>query len=99
MDGKFNKIINGGLIMEFRENQKVRVNGCTVNDGTCAGCNRGKTVAEAGEVGYVCEITEFLFDKVIVVHFLERNAKVGFREKELEIIEDYDPDKMEWIAV
>lgn len=85
--------------MEFRENQKVRVLGCTKSDGTCAGCNRGKVVAEEGEEGFVCQITEFLFEPVVVVHFLETNKKVGFRKHELEIIEDYDPDGMVWTKV
>jgi nitrogen fixation protein NifZ len=89
----------GGNTMEFRENQKVRVTGCTKSDGTCSGCNRGHVVAEEGEEGFVCQVTEFLFEPVIVVHFLHNNKKIGFRKHELEIIEDYDPDKMEWTVV
>lgn len=85
--------------MDFKVNQKVEVLDCTASDGTCAGCQRGHKVAETGETGYVCELTEFLFEPVVVVHFIERNTKIGFRKHELKILEDYDPDRMEWQKV
>jgi len=87
--------------MEFRLNQKVRVAKNIKDDGTCAcnGGSRGKTVAEEGMTGYVCDITEFLFEPVVVVHFLDTNKKIGFRKKELEIVEDFNPDTMEWMKV
>lgn len=86
--------------MEFRQNQKVRVTKVIKDDGTCCGgCSRGKKVADEGDEGYVCQITEFLFEPVVVVHFLETNKKIGFREKELEIIEDFDPDELVWTKV
>ena len=85
--------------MEYRVNQKVRVIRDICDDGTCAKCSRGKLVASEHEEGFVKDITEFLFEKVIVVHFLEKDKVVGFRENELEIIEDYDCDNNKWIKM
>ncbi|MBB5021611.1 nitrogen fixation protein NifZ [Desulfurispira natronophila] len=85
--------------MEFRVNQRVRVSRDVRNDGTCSSCKSGCIVARAGDEGFVREVSEFLFRPAIMVHFLERNAVLGFREDELEIVEDYDPDAGEWRKV
>lgn len=87
--------------MEFRVNQKVRVKQDTRNDGTCSGncISCGSMVALKGDTGYVRKIGEFMYEPVIEVHFIETNKVIGFRKRELEIIEDYDPDAMTWTAV
>ncbi|WP_022850369.1 nitrogen fixation protein NifZ [Limisalsivibrio acetivorans] len=82
--------------MIFKQNQKVRVKKLIRSDGTCAGCSRGSKVAEIGDSGFVREITEFMFKPVIVIHFMESGKILGFREQELEIVEDFNPDTGEW---
>jgi nitrogen fixation protein NifZ len=83
----------------FKRNQKVRVKKIVKNDGTCFGCKRGNMMADVGDVGYVNDVTEFMYAPVVVVHFMERDFKVGMREKELELLEDYNDETGEWIAV
>lgn len=85
--------------MAFIENQKVRVKKEIRSDGTCAGCDRGFPVALLGEEGFICEITEFLFDDVYVVHFVDKNQRIGFRESELDLVEDFDPETGQWEKV
>ncbi|WP_277656885.1 nitrogen fixation protein NifZ [Seleniivibrio woodruffii] len=85
--------------MELKYNQKVRVTKMIRDDGTCAGCKRGTPVAFEGMEGFICDVTEFHFEPVYVVHFLETNQKLGFRGKELEIIEDYDEEEGRWIVL
>ncbi|ADU65016.1 nitrogen fixation protein NifZ [Desulfurispirillum indicum] len=82
--------------MEFRVNQRVRVNKDVRNDGTCGSCKSGCVVAHEGDEGFVREVTEFLFRPAVVVHFLEKNKVIGFRPEELELVEDYNPDTGEW---
>ena len=79
--------------MELKVNQKVLVTKMIRNDGTCAGCKRGTPVAYEGMEGFICEITEFHFEPVYVVHFLDINKKLGFRAQELEVIEDFDEEE------
>jgi len=85
--------------INFRINQKVKVRKNIRNDGTCCGCSKGGVIAYEGAIGYVCDITEFLFERVIVVHFIEKNKKIGFREHELEILEDFDLDTGKWVKI
>jgi nitrogen fixation protein NifZ len=79
----------------FKINQKVKVKKIIKDDGSCSGCGskRGDVVAEVGMEGFVCDITDFLFKPVIVVHF------IGFREEELDIIEDFDEEEGKWIML
>jgi len=85
--------------MQFKKNQKVMVKKEIRSDGTCFKSARGKIIANKYDKGFIKEITEFLFDTVIVVHFLEKNKVIGFRKDELEIIEDYDEEKNIWIEL
>lgn len=84
----------------FIPNQKVRVKSITRADTTCAGmCSKcGQVIADEGDEGFVCELTEFLFEPVVVVHFIEKNKRIGFRPNELEILEDFNPETGEWFA-
>jgi len=87
--------------LTFKVNQKVRVTKIIKDDGSCSGCNskRGDVVAKPGWEGFVCDITDFLFKPVIVVHFIEEQIKIGFRESELEIVEDFDEETGEWVVL
>ncbi|WP_303851571.1 nitrogen fixation protein NifZ [Seleniivibrio woodruffii] len=85
--------------MELKVNQKVLVTKMIRNDGTCAGCKRGTPVAYEGMEGFICEITEFHFEPVYVVHFLDINKKLGFRAQELEVIEDFDEEEGKWTVL
>jgi nitrogen fixation protein NifZ len=85
----------------FKINQKVKVKKIIKDDGSCSGCGskRGDVVAEVGMEGFVCDITDFLFKPVIVVHFIEKQKRIGFREEELDIIEDFDEEEGKWIML
>lgn len=85
--------------MELKVNQKVIVTKMIRDDGTCAGCKRGMPVAMEGQEGFVCDIQEFHFEPVYVVHFIETNRKVGFRAPELEVLEDFDDETGKWTVV
>lgn len=85
--------------MQFRKNQKVRVLRRVTSDSTCPGCRSGCELASAGDIGYVHDVAEALFRPLVAVHFIERSQIVGFREQELEILEDYDPDQCCWIPL
>lgn len=83
----------------FIRNQKVRVRKDTKNDGTCSSCRTGCVIAKAGEEGFVRRVGEFMGEAVVEVHFFVNNRLVGFREKELELVEDFNPDTGEWVPV
>lgn len=85
--------------MELKVNQKVIVKKMIRDDGTCSGCKRGMPVAMEGEEGFICDIQEFHFEPVYVVHFIEKNQKIGFREPELEVLEDFDDETGAWTVV
>lgn len=85
--------------MKFRPCQKVRVLKDIRNDGTCAGCNRGKIILKKGSEGFIREIGEFLYFQVIYTHFLDEDKIVGLREDEIEIIEDFDEETGKWIKI
>ena len=85
--------------MIFRPCQKIRVIKDIRNDGTCAGCNRGKIILKKGAEGFIREIGEFLDSTVIYAHFIEEDKIVGLREQEIELIEDFDEEGGGWIKV
>lgn len=80
-------------------NSLVRVNKIIRDDGTCAGCSRGEEIAFVGLQGFICDIQDFLFEPVYVVHFMESNRRIGFREKELDLLEDFDEETETWVRV
>lgn len=85
--------------MELKVNQKVLVKKMIRDDGSCHGCKRGTPVAFEGQEGFICEISEFHFEPVYVVHFLETNQKLGFRVQELAVIEDFDDETGKWTVL
>jgi nitrogen fixation protein NifZ len=69
----------------FALNQRVRALTAVRNDGTYPGIPRGGALIEAGDVGYVHSIGEFLQRYYIyAVDFVERGRIVGMRAHELE---------------
>ncbi|PLX69510.1 MAG: nitrogen fixation protein NifZ [Denitrovibrio sp.] len=85
--------------MKLTINSLVRVNKIIRDDGTCGGCSRGDEIAYVGLEGYICDIQDFLFEPVYVVHFLESNRRIGFRVGELDLIEEFDEDTETWRKV
>lgn len=85
--------------MELKVNQKVLVKKMIRNDGSCQGCSRGTPVAYDGMSGFICDISEFHFEPVYVVHFMDINKKIGFREPELEVLEDFDEETGKWTVI
>jgi nitrogen fixation protein NifZ len=85
--------------MKLKINQLVKVNKVIRSDGTCAGCSRGDEIAYVGLQGFICDIQDFLFEPVYVVHFMESNRRIGFRESELDIIEDFNEETETWTKV
>jgi len=85
--------------MKLKINQLVRVNKIIRDDGTCAGCSRGEEIAYVGLTGFICDIQDFLFEPVYVVHFMDSNRRIGFREPELDVVEDFDEETETWIKV
>lgn len=85
--------------MNLKINQRVMVNKIIRSDGTCAGCSRGDEIAYVGLEGYICDIQDFLFEPVYVVHFMESNRRIGFRSGELDVLEDFDEETETWIPV
>lgn len=73
----------------FVPGQKVRALVPIRNDGTVPGQSRGAFVVEAGDVGYVTGIGEFLQRHYIyTVDFVARARFVGMRGGEIEVIEE-----------
>lgn len=69
----------------FALNTRVRALTAVRNDGTYPGVPRGGALIEAGDVGYVHSIGEFLQRYYIYsVDFVERGRIVGMRAHELE---------------
>jgi nitrogen fixation protein NifZ len=72
----------------FEPGQKVRALQSVRNDGTYPGVARGSMLIDAGDVGYVQSVGEFLQRYYIyAVDFYERGRIVGMRQGELEMIE------------
>ena len=69
--------------------QRVRSRVAIRNDGTVPGSTRGAFVVEAGDIGYVTGIGEFLQRYyVYTVDFVERGRLVGMRGGEIELMEE-----------
>lgn len=86
-------------MLKFKPSQKVKAIKDIRNDGTCAGCSRGKILVKSGTEGFVREISEFLEYEIINVHFIEENTIVGCLAGELEIVEDFDEDSGKWMKI
>ena len=72
----------------FERSQKVRSLTAVRNDGTFYGVARGELLIEAGDIGYIQDIGEFLNRYYIyVVDFFERGRIVGMRRHEIESAE------------
>ncbi|ADD67817.1 NifZ family protein [Denitrovibrio acetiphilus DSM 12809] len=85
--------------MKLKINQLVKVNKIIRDDGTCAGCSRGEEIAYVGLEGFICDIQDFLFEPVYVVHFMDSNRRIGFREAELDVVEDFDEETETWVKI
>lgn len=73
----------------FLPGQRVRALTGVRNDGTVAGSDRGAFVVDAGDVGYVTGVGEFLQRfYVYSVDFVARGRLVGMRGFEIEAMED-----------
>lgn len=73
----------------FDIGDKVRARIAVRNDGTYPGSRIGEFLIEAGEIGYVASIGEFLQRYYIYgVDFFARGRIVGMREHEIEDIEE-----------
>lgn len=71
----------------FVPGQKVRAVSAIRNDGTVPGATRGAFIIEAGDVGYVTEVGEFLQRVYIYrVDFIDRGRFVGMRRHEIELV-------------
>ena len=89
---------------KFGIGQKVKLLEDIKNDGTYPHAPVGTIMVQAGAIGYVKSIGEFLqVIRVYEVHFLDLNAfieVVGCREHELEAMEDYRDEvqeELEWM--
>ncbi|MGK7345425.1 MAG: nitrogen fixation protein NifZ [Candidatus Nitrospinota bacterium M3_3B_026] len=67
----------------FEPGEKVRLLYDIKNDGTVFGKRRGEQLERAGAIGFVKRRGRFLDDIVYDVHFLDTDAIIGLREKEL----------------
>ncbi len=73
----------------FREGQKVAAKQAVRSDGTVYGTRTGDIIVEAGEMGYVARIGEFLQRFYIYeVDFVDSGRLVGMRAFELEPLEE-----------
>ncbi|MGZ8409849.1 MAG: putative nitrogen fixation protein NifT [Hyphomicrobium sp.] len=73
----------------FVPGQKVRAITAIRSDGTVPGQSRGTFIVEAGDVGYVTGIGEFLQRYYIYrVDFIDRGRFVGMRRHEIEVVRD-----------
>ncbi len=89
---------------KFGIGQKVKLLEDIKNDGTYPHAPVGTIMVQAGSIGYIKSIGEFLqVIRVYEVHFLDLNAfieVVGCREHELEAMEDYRDEvqeELEWM--
>ncbi|MCW5698301.1 MAG: nitrogen fixation protein NifZ [Rhodospirillales bacterium] len=74
---------------QFATGQRVRALVPIRNDGTLPGADRGEFVVEAGDVGYVAGIGDFLQRYyVYTIDFVSRGRLVGMRGNEIERMED-----------
>ena len=72
----------------FQPGQRVRALQSVRNDGTYPGLARGAVLIEAGDLGYIQSIGEFLQRYYIYrVDFYERGRIVGMRQSEVEVVE------------
>lgn len=72
----------------FERSQKVRSLTAVRSDGSFPGVARGEIIIEAGDLGYVQSVGEFLNRYYIyAVDFFERGRIVGMRRQELESAE------------
>jgi nitrogen fixation protein NifZ len=77
----------------FNMGDKVRTRKLLKNDGTFAGQEIDKVLADKGEIGYVVSIGTFLQSSYIyAVHFLESGFVIGCKKRELELIQK-NPDQ------
>jgi nitrogen fixation protein NifZ len=73
----------------FREGQKVAAKTSIRSDGTVYGSRTGDVIVEAGTMGYVANIGEFLQRFYIYeVDFVEAGRLVGMRGFELDPLEE-----------
>lgn len=72
----------------FMPGQKVRTVSAIRSDGTVPGAPRGAFIVEAGDVGYVTGVGEFLQRYYIYcVDFIDSERFVGMRRHEIELVE------------
>lgn len=73
----------------FIPGQKVRAVTAVRSDGTVPGQPRGAFIVEAGDVGYVTGVGEFLQRYYIYrIDFIETGRFVGMRRHEIALVED-----------
>lgn len=73
----------------FREGQKVAAKQAIRSDGTVYGTRTGDLIVEAGEMGYVVRIGEFLQRFYIYeVDFVATGRLIGMRGFEIEALEE-----------
>jgi nitrogen fixation protein NifZ len=73
----------------FREGQKVAARNQIRSDGTVYGTRTGDVILEAGEMGYVAGIGEFLQRFYIYeVDFVDSGRRLGMRGFELKPLEE-----------
>ena len=73
----------------FIPGQKVRAVSAIRSDGTVPGADRGAFIVEAGEIGYVTGIGEFLQRYYIYrIDFIKTGRFVGMRRHEIALVED-----------
>ena len=73
----------------FEPGQKVRARVAVRSDGSVLGSATGEVLIEAGEIGYVRGLGEFLQrHRIYAVDFFGQARIVGMRAHELELMED-----------
>ena len=73
----------------FAPGQKVRACVDVRSDGSVLGASTGDVLIEAGEIGYVRGVGEFLQrHRIYAVDFFEQARIVGMRGHEIEPVED-----------
>ncbi|MCB9947585.1 MAG: nitrogen fixation protein NifZ [Rhodospirillaceae bacterium] len=73
----------------FQPGQKVRAAVAVRSDGSYMGAATGDVLIEAGAVGYIRGMGEFLQrHRIYAVDFFEHARIVGMRAHELELLED-----------
>jgi len=81
----------------FEMGNRVRLRKLIRNDGTFPGKDVGAHLAKKGDIGYVIGIGTYLQRAYVYsVHFLESNYVVGCLSRELELVEDRQPEAPEF---